>query len=82
MTRESESALLRTLLKHRRLASRWDRHLPREFALDGVEIFLLGLESDVSKIFRPIAERTVLVGSGALYLSNTLGTAREPVQAH
>src|SRR5260370_31886534 len=62
--------------------------------LDGTAIYRGSLLSTASrysfsdsratspKSFRPIAERTVLVGSGALYLSNTLGTAREPVQAH
>ena len=59
-----------------------NRHSMRDAILDGVEVLLLGLESDVTKIFRPIPERSVGIRLGAAHLCNAFGVAREPVQAH
>jgi hypothetical protein len=50
--------------------------------LDSVEVLLLRFESDVSKIFRPIAERAVSVELRATHLRNTLGVPCEPVLPH
>jgi len=51
-----------------------------EAILDGVEVFLLRAEGNVSEVLRPIAERAVGVQLGSAYLGQPLGIASEPVE--
>jgi len=53
-----------------------------EAVFDGVEIPLLRFESDISKIFRPIAQRAIGVGLCTTHLRNAIGISREPVHPH
>ena len=50
--------------------------------LDGVEVSLLRFVSDVSKIFRPIAERAVGVRLCTADLCDAVGVSGEPMQPH
>lgn len=52
-----------------------------EAVLDCVEVLLLRLESDISEILRPIAERAVSVQLSAAHLRDTGGVTSEPVES-
>jgi len=60
---------------------RRDGHSAGELGLDGVEVVLLGLERDVSKVLWLIAKGSVLVRGNTAYMGDTVCVAGKPVEA-